>query len=101
MATPYERLVEAGAPEIEEPFFYRVKFAPDSDNLVVELRRRNARFGSARLASKLVRTVDHAADDMLPAVVAALWEITVEHEVAAEAVEAAERLVGDYREPRA
>lgn len=45
MSDVYTALVEAGAPEMREPCFYRVLLNAD-DTLDIQIRRRNPRIGS-------------------------------------------------------
>lgn len=52
MATTYERLVAAGAPELPSSFFYRIK--ERGAGLDLEIRERGAYGGSARRASGYV-----------------------------------------------
>jgi hypothetical protein len=79
MANTYEALVAAGAPEIVEPQFYRIKRDGYSDNaLLVEVRERRPYKGSDLLIRK---TVYVETDDA----------------VLAEVVEACKQAVGEIR----
>jgi hypothetical protein len=54
MANAYEKLVEAGAPAIVEPLFYRIYEDNFEKDLVVEVRERRPYKGSNRLAYRRV-----------------------------------------------
>lgn len=57
MANIYERLVEAGAPAIVEPRFYRI-YEALGEKLMIELRERRPRGGSNLLQSYAVQASD-------------------------------------------
>ena len=58
MATTYENLIAAGAPELPGGLFYRVKFDKDT-NIRVELRQPNRYYGSSLLAARTVHPISH------------------------------------------
>lgn len=71
MASIYDRLVDAGAPVIEDPLLFRVAPAPKREALAVTLRRRKA-LGSEVLALRYVYLRGLPAADVDGAVVSAM-----------------------------
>jgi hypothetical protein len=98
MATTFDRLVEAGAPQIEEPYFYRIS-EPEDGMILVQLRKAKARFGSDYVASRTIHLRNLLPANVLGEVVTAAREIVVE----GRAFEAAVEISGDHptREVRA
>ena len=78
MATTYDRLVAAGAPKIAEPLFYRIT-EELGGQLRVQLRRRNARFGSTYLGSEYVFRSDVEEGALEAAVVSALTKVVARY----------------------
>lgn len=85
----YSRLVEAGAPEIAEPRFYRIKHNAEGSGLTVQIRERNRRGGSRALARTQVWS---GSDPALQRVVEALQDLHASLQVMSDE----EALVGDH-----
>ncbi|MFI9123856.1 hypothetical protein ACIGW0_31445 [Streptomyces bikiniensis] len=93
-------LVSAGAPELPEGYFYRVRPAVLVSAFFVEVRRRNRFIGSTELASILVYPSDHPS--ATEAIVTACREACLqwrESETARAVYREAERFRGDH-DPR-
>lgn len=89
MASIYDRLVAAGAPEIIEPHFYRISETLNGA-VRVELRKRNTYNGSTVLGSEEIRP--HGASEVVSEVVEALTEL-VDRYLLNEAVH---ELIGEH-----
>lgn len=68
MANTYEKLIEAGAPAIVEPLFYRIYEEYNSPTIVVEVRERRQYKGSDLKARRKVSL--HGLPSEIPARVA-------------------------------
>lgn len=91
MATTYERLVEAGAPAIVEPLFYRVsEYITNGRGIAIELRERKPRGGSRVLGRREIHT--RAASELLGCIAEAARELVAEHDYYA----ATEALIGEH-----
>jgi len=83
MATIYERLIKAGAPEITEPHFYRISeqygngTGKPTGALIVELRKRDTYRGSTLLASEVVQP--YGASDVVEETVTAMRDLVDKH----------------------
>lgn len=74
MADVYTALVEAGAPDLPEPFFYRVRLNAD-DSLDLQIRMQNPRIGSRLLRrATVIRRDDEQPIDALARVARRLHE---------------------------
>lgn len=76
MANTYEKFIEAGAPAIVEPLFYRVHEDYTTKNIVVEVRERLPYRGSNLKAKRTVYT--RRAAELLEEVVDAMKEAVEE-----------------------
>lgn len=96
MANTYERLVEAGAPAIVEPLFYRIREIDGVPlgGLQVEVRLRRPRGGSDLVAARYVAP-QRTAQAKLQAVV----NMCQEAFEAYDADQILDRLVGDHSRP--
>lgn len=90
MATTYESLIAAGAPELPGSLFYRVKLTEDA-TIRVEVRQPNPYFGSRRLVSRFVSV--QVGRPALPQVIAAAKSAAEAVRIGADVL----TLTGDYR----
>jgi hypothetical protein len=96
MSTTYERLVEAGAPDLAEPYFYRIRETGTGEHIEIQLRRKNPKFGSLELGKRgYVHIASTAPDQVLPQLVGHAKRLVREYEQSTQSRIQARSLIGD------